>query len=134
MSGADALLIHRANPVFNFPGATEIISSAGLIVSFSSYPDETAQFADLILPDHSPLESWDIRARASKVSEMIVNLTQPVVHTEFDTRQSADALLDLARRLGGSPTVENAEQMARLAASERSFHARAASGPRHRGD
>ena len=27
-------------------------------VSFSSYPDETSELCDLVLPDHHPLEAW----------------------------------------------------------------------------
>ena len=63
--------------------------------------DETTEMADLILPDHVYLESWDINSYYPTSASPVVNLTQPVVKPEFDTRQTADVLLALSRELGG---------------------------------
>src|SRR5215469_12903530 len=57
----EALFLYKANPVFATPPGFEIgekLTRTPFTVSFSSFIDETSVFADLILPDHSPLESW----------------------------------------------------------------------------
>ena len=55
------LFLDGANPVFASPKAwkvREAISQVPYIVSFGNFIDETSVMADLILPDHSFLESW----------------------------------------------------------------------------
>lgn len=55
------LLLYDANPIFSAPAVTHIreaIAKIPYIVSFGSFIDETSAQADLILPDHAPLESW----------------------------------------------------------------------------
>lgn len=56
----EVLLLHDVNPLFTLPAATgfaEAMARVPLVVSFSSFPDETAQHAHLILPEPTPLES-----------------------------------------------------------------------------
>ena len=50
----------RRNPVLRrrTPGACASLEKIPFIASFGSFIDETSALADLILPDHSPLESW----------------------------------------------------------------------------
>ena len=60
-SKPQVLLIDGANPVFTAPRAwrvREMLDQVPFIVSFGSFLDETSALADLILPDHSFLESW----------------------------------------------------------------------------
>ena len=55
------LLLYEANPIFSAPPGTRIreaIAKIPYIVSFGNFIDETSAQADLILPDHAPLESW----------------------------------------------------------------------------
>ena len=55
------LFVDGANPVFTAPPAwrvREALEKVPYIVSFGSFLDETSVLADLILPDHSFLESW----------------------------------------------------------------------------
>ncbi|NIQ59771.1 MAG: nitrate reductase, partial [Gammaproteobacteria bacterium] len=67
-------------------------------MSFARFFDETAMAADLILPDHDPLEQWnDFEPRAG-----VHALQQPVMQPVFDTRQTGDVLLTVAQQLGGS--------------------------------
>jgi molybdopterin-containing oxidoreductase family iron-sulfur binding subunit len=67
----------------------------GFKVSFSSYLDETAAGADLVLPDLHPLEQWnDSRPRAG-----VYALQQPAMLPVFDgTKQTGDVLLRAAGR------------------------------------
>jgi anaerobic selenocysteine-containing dehydrogenase len=80
--------------------------------------DETTNFADLVLPDHTFLEGWDIRAARSPAREPTFTLTRPVVEPEFNTRQTADVFITLARELGVRMPFDSAEQAVKQIASE----------------
>ena len=68
----------------------------GFVVSFASSPDETSERADLVLPDHAPLESWgDVAPRPG-----VRSLVQPTIRPLFDTQALGDTLLATARALG----------------------------------
>jgi len=95
------LLVHDSNPALTAPQvgiADAIVSGKVFTVSFASAPNETSQLADLILPDHTPYESWgDVEpVRGVKL------LQQPTVRPLFDTRSTIDVMLDAARALGGT--------------------------------
>jgi molybdopterin-containing oxidoreductase family iron-sulfur binding subunit len=95
------LLIHDANPVYSVPkaaGFEKALAKVKLVVSFSSIPDETTAKAHLVLPDHTPLESWgDAEPRAG-----VRSLIQPTIRPLFDTQALGDTLLAVARALGES--------------------------------
>ncbi len=102
------LLVHGANPIFDLPasaGLDEAIKSVPLVVSFSPVVDETAQQADLILPDRTYLKSWGYEVVAPGFGEAIVSSQQPVVKAQFDARSTGDVLLTVAR---GIPAVATA--------------------------
>src|SRR5258706_14043870 len=67
-------------------------------VSFSIYPDETSEFADLILPDNHSLEQW---GDAEPVRGTI-SLQQPTMDPVFDTRATSDVLIAVGKRDPGS--------------------------------
>jgi anaerobic selenocysteine-containing dehydrogenase len=98
----EALLLHHANPLFVQPQRWRtILEQAPFIASISSFLDDTAQYADLILPDHTPLEALvDVPAHTLG-SGLVLGISNPVVKPLYDTRQAGDLLLDLARRIGG---------------------------------
>jgi anaerobic selenocysteine-containing dehydrogenase len=101
---AELLLLHDANPVFGTPAGQPLrgmIEKAGFIVSFSSFIDETSAFADLVLPDHSPLESWLDDAPESGSMHTVVSLAPPTMAPLHNTRSMPDVLLDVAQQLGG---------------------------------
>jgi molybdopterin-containing oxidoreductase family iron-sulfur binding subunit len=96
----EVLFLHHANPVFDLPpqlGFSAALQKVPLVVSFSSFSDETTDLAHLVLPDHSSLEQWGDLRPASGVH----SLQQPAMNPLFDTRSTGDVLLELARRLGG---------------------------------
>ena len=92
----DVLFINNANPVYALPKATgfrEALKNVPLVVSFSCHPDETTKNAHLVLPGHTPLESWgDYAPRAG-----VRGLMQPVMGAMFDTRHPGDVLLATAK-------------------------------------
>ena len=95
--GAVSLLMVRgANPVFSTPrslGFGAAMAKVPFKVSFSSYPDETAELCDLILPDHHALESWGEAAPLHGT----ISLQQPGMDPVFDSRPTGDVLLSLAK-------------------------------------
>lgn len=96
-----ALLIHRFNPAHITPHILDKLEQGTFIASFSSFMDETTEMADLVLPDHTSFESWDIQSLNPKTEGMVVTLSQPVLSPQLNTKQTADVLLALSRELGG---------------------------------
>lgn len=93
------LMVHDANPLYGLPpsvGFGPALRNVPLIVSFSSFMDETTAMADLILPDSSYLESWGDYAPDPGVGYEALGLQQPVVNPLYTTRAFGDALLALA--------------------------------------
>ena len=100
---AKVLLLYEANPVFSVPPSfrvREALEKIPFIVSFSSFIDETSVLADLILPDHSPLESWLDDIPESGSAQTVVSLAPPAMRPLHSTRAMPDVLLDVARQLG----------------------------------
>lgn len=102
----DVLFLYDANPMFECPNGSarwvDAFSRVDFIVSFSSFLDETAQFADLILPDHTFLERWQDDF-IEGLGYPGVALRQPVVEPVYNTRNTGDVLIELAHRVGGYP-------------------------------
>ncbi len=97
------LLVHNANPLYSLPptlGFGNGLKNIAVIVSFSSFMDETTAMADLILPDHSYLESWGEDSPDPGVGYQAVGLQQPTVEPSYSTRSFMDVILALAKGLG----------------------------------
>jgi anaerobic selenocysteine-containing dehydrogenase len=104
----DLLFVHGANPAYELPAAAgfaEAIARVPYVVSLSSFVDETAVRADLILPEHTYLESWGYQVPSPGADRPVVSSQQPVVRPLYDTQAAADILLGLAARLGGKPAA-----------------------------
>ncbi len=98
------LMLYEANPVFGAPATLRIreaLAKIPYIVSFGSFIDETSAFADLILPDHAPLESWIDDIPESGAARSVVSIAPPAVHPLHNTRAMPDVLLEVAERVGG---------------------------------
>jgi len=98
------MLVYGSNPVYTLPsgsGFTQALSKVAHIISFSSFLDDTSRQADLILPDHSNLESWGDLVPPAGTRSTVIGLMQPVVKPLYDTRAFPDVLLALAKALGG---------------------------------
>lgn len=101
---ADVVLMLGADPVFTsaapdrFAAALERVSCS---VSFVTIPDDTALYADWILPEAHPLERWDLFTTPPGVAYPLLSLATPALPQPLvDARPAADVLLDLARRVG----------------------------------
>jgi anaerobic selenocysteine-containing dehydrogenase/Fe-S-cluster-containing dehydrogenase component len=88
--------VRGANPAFSMPGGVkfaEAFAKVGFKVSFSSYPDETTNLCDLVLPDNHSLESW---GDAEPVRGTL-SLQQPTMDPVFNTRATANVLIAVAK-------------------------------------
>jgi anaerobic selenocysteine-containing dehydrogenase len=108
-NGLQMLMVHGANPCYTLPDSKAVIEAFGkipFVVSFSSYMDETAKNADLILPNHTYLERYEDVPAPAGLSKPFIGLTRPVVPPQFNTRHVGDVVIQLAKTLGG--TIERA--------------------------
>lgn len=100
----EMLMLYDANPLYECPNGptrwVEALDKVETVVSFSSFLDETAQHADLILPDHTFLERWQDDFMEG-LGYPGVALRQPMVEPLHDTRNTGDVLIELAQRVGG---------------------------------
>lgn len=96
------LLVDEANPVFASPRAwkvREAFEKIPFIASFGNFLDETSVLADLILPDHSFLESWVDSRPESGAMVAVAGVAAPAMRPLHATRAMPDVLLDVSRRL-----------------------------------
>jgi anaerobic selenocysteine-containing dehydrogenase len=108
------LLIHGVNPVFELPrsmGFAEALANVETVISFATFPDETAVAADYIFPDRHGLESWGYQRVTTGTSQPALSGLQPVVTgvyernepvLVYDARSTADVLIAAAKLAGGN--------------------------------
>lgn len=105
------LILRGINPAYGLPasvGFREAIKNVPLVVNFSSFMDDTARLSDLVLPEHTPLETWGDDVPDAGPGYQVVGFQQPVVRPFFEsksaagfgTRDFADVLLSLAEDAG----------------------------------
>ena len=102
-SPVDTLLVFSANPVFTLPdggGFKKALQKIPFIVSFSPYRDETANMADLILPDCTYLEKMDDIVWPVGLQYPLYGLSQPVVEPIYNTRNTGDVVIELSGAVG----------------------------------
>ncbi|MCZ0953987.1 MAG: molybdopterin-dependent oxidoreductase [Rhodospirillaceae bacterium] len=112
------LIVNQTNPVFTMPAAAgigEALARIPLIVSLSSFMDETTAMADLILPSHTYLESWGDDFPEPGVGFRAGAISQPVVSPLYDTRDTGDTLLAVAAAVNpdGGLTAATTEEYLR---------------------
>src|SRR5581483_8655735 len=91
-----------ANPMYAAPKAwkvKEAIAAVPYIVSFGNFIDETSVMADLILPDHSFLESWVQAMPESGSKTAVVTSAGPVMQPLHETRSTPDVLIEVGKKL-----------------------------------
>jgi anaerobic selenocysteine-containing dehydrogenase len=115
-SGAvKVLFIHGVNPVFELPkslGFEEALKNVGTVISFATFPDETAVASDYVFPDRHGLESWGYQRVATGSAQSVLSGMQPVVtgvyqkdsssEILYDARATVDVLIAAAHSAGGA--------------------------------
>lgn len=103
--GIGALLVAESNPCYALPGSPGVkaaFDKIPFVVSFSSFMDETAMNADLILPNHIYLERYEDVPVTFGASRPTIGLCRPVVEPLYHTQHLGDTILQVARALNGS--------------------------------
>ena len=97
------MLLDGVNAVHSTPPGWKVkdaLARIPYIVSFGQFADDTSVMADLILPDHSALESWtDSRPESGTTARAIVTVAGPAMKPLHNTRATEDVLLDVAKKL-----------------------------------
>ncbi|MGD1974759.1 MAG: molybdopterin-dependent oxidoreductase [Desulfobacterales bacterium] len=99
------LFVSGTNPVYEMSDTQAVVKAfekIPLVVSFSSYMDETAAQADLILPNHIYLERYEDVPFARGFPKQILGLTQPVVDPLYNTQHTGEVIIQLAKEMGGT--------------------------------
>jgi anaerobic selenocysteine-containing dehydrogenase len=110
----EVLLVHEANPAYALPETERMAEAMKKIpfkVSFSSFMDETAESADLVLPQPLTLERYDDVYTPYGSGVAGYSVVRPLVKAAHDVRPAADVALAAASRLGkdlGTRSLEDA--------------------------
>ncbi|HEY4612611.1 MAG TPA: molybdopterin-dependent oxidoreductase, partial [Bacteroidota bacterium] len=105
-----ALFFTETNPAFSAPGDANIaqaLQNVPLTIALSSSMDETTALATLVLPIHTPLESWGDYEPSPNVHGLMQPAMQPVFKT---TKMLGDVLVMWKDQLSKRTTYSNAEQ------------------------
>ncbi len=125
----EVLIVNQSDPVFTLPAAAEFktaLAEIPLIVSLSSFMDETTAMADLILPSHTYLESWGDDFPEPGVGFSVGAISQPVVSPLYNSKATGDIVLGLAQALGLGAALPWASMEEYLQEGWREIHARGA--------
>jgi molybdopterin-containing oxidoreductase family molybdopterin binding subunit len=96
------LMMNNTNP----EAIAEMLKKIPYIVSFATHVDETAEFADLVLPETFYLERFDLfpnrpsHTMSQATGHFYWGVRQPVVEPQGQARRWIDVMLELADRLG----------------------------------
>ena len=99
------LFIHGVNPLFELPksfGFQAALKKVETVISFATFPDETALLSDYIFPDHHGLESFGYQRALTGAAQSVLSGAQPAVSPFHNTRATADVLLAAAAQAGMS--------------------------------
>jgi anaerobic selenocysteine-containing dehydrogenase len=102
LQSAKVVLLDGANPVHGSPKAWQVreaLERAEYIASFGSFVDDTSSLADLILPDHTFLESWVDTTPESGSIEAVTTVAGPAMKPLYQTRATEDVVIELAGKL-----------------------------------
>jgi anaerobic selenocysteine-containing dehydrogenase len=80
----------------------ETIERAEFVVSFSPYLDEAAEAADLLMPMHTPLESWQAVLPPPAARAESIALSRPATQARLATRDLGELLSATAAAVGGA--------------------------------
>jgi anaerobic selenocysteine-containing dehydrogenase len=96
---ASLLLLDGENPAYSYPAPVNSLANIESIVSFGKFVDDSAAYADLILPDHHTMESESAVAPPVAGTSIAYTVTEPFVRPLYNTRPIEQTLADIARKL-----------------------------------
>ncbi len=105
----DTAIIRGANPVHSLPsslGFEDALVNVKNLYCISTFMDDTAAMANIILPESVYLESWGDDVPNPLPGYDVVTFQQPVVKTLNDSRPYGDIILGLSKNIGGDLVAE----------------------------
>ena len=100
----NALFVLESNPLYTLADSKtvkEAFDKIPFVVSLSSFMDETARYADLVLPNHIYLERLEDVPTPTGFPKPVISLSKPVFKPQLNTKHAGDTLILLAKELGG---------------------------------
>ncbi len=99
LADAALVLLDGVNPAYSHPSSREALHRVDTVISFSPFLDDSAAFADLILPDHDPLERGSLTVpQVSPVPSL--SSSRAFVAPLHDSRSTEAVLAGLAEAVG----------------------------------
>lgn len=106
----DTMLLCHANPLWNISGSRKewykIMRDMRFIVAIDILPNESNEWADVILPAHDLLESWNMTMIEPPHHEGMC-LRQPATPPLYDTRSEEEIFYEISKRIGMLETWNN---------------------------
>lgn len=99
------LIIHNLNPVYSLPAHmkfAEALNKVEMVISTSSWMDETARLSDIVAPTGHSMENWNEFEFAPGVS----TIQQPTIRPMYETRGFEDSLLAWSEKAGSAISTD----------------------------
>ena len=99
------VMLRGVNPVHDMPGQIGLRQRLNrndiFVASFSPFLDETAEMADLVLPERAPMEDWGDDVPSPGPGFQVIGMQQPVVNPlpGMNPMGFADVLLQLSSEM-----------------------------------
>jgi len=99
----DTMLICHSNPLWNLSGDQEryfeIMKRMRFIVAIDIVLNESSVWADIVLPAHDTLESWNMTMIEPPTTEGMC-LRQPVIKPLYDSKSEEEIFNEISERIG----------------------------------
>ena len=99
----DTAIFYYTNPIWTAPD-TKVWEQAladVFVVDTSPFPGETAMFADIVMPDHTPFERLQPVPTYPFQGWPMVALRVPAVKPLYDTKEFGDIMIGIGKRIKG---------------------------------
>lgn len=104
-SAVDVLFLYYANPLASSMNPElwkRALEQIAFVVSFSPFLDETTAYADVVLPDLLPYERWQDALAPDSYPYPVWSVARPLVNPHEGGTHTGDAILAMAKNLGGN--------------------------------
>lgn len=108
--GIEAMMVLGGNGIINNASVDEpvaFIEKIPFLFSIAYHFDETTLFSDIVLPESSDMERYQVynahhidAAGSDTINAHATNYRYPVVELVYDTKQSEDIFIEIAKRVG----------------------------------
>jgi anaerobic selenocysteine-containing dehydrogenase len=130
----EVLVLAGVNPVFDSPHPERVkqaLAKVPFVVSLSPWLDDSARYADMVVPDTHFLTRWDIDLSHTLTGQPTATIGQPAVPNQAEAQGTAALLLEMAQKLGEPMSAALPYQSAEAVVREvcDSLHASGRGGP-----